>query len=359
MLFCQQSEQAYNNVSTSKEQLERDLRYQNNILQGVSRTFALTIPQLPPRLRDVVGNAYLLCRIADTIEDDRDLPADSKRTHSECFVEVVKGNTDAAGFSAGLTPLLSDAATADEKDLVRNTATVVRLTHSFNPRQRAALERCVRIMAEGMIRYQEGETLEGLPDQAAMDEYCYYVAGVVGEMLTELFCDYSDEINRHHDDLMRLAVSFGQGLQMTNILKDIWDDHARGACWLPADVFRQHGFDLGSMKAGENGPGFEAGMGVLIARTRQHLEDALHYTRLIPAHETGIRKFCLWALGMAILTLRKINNNRQFANGTEVKISRNSVKATVMCTNLCVSHDKLLNLLFYVTAKGLPDQPLS
>ena len=47
-----------------------DLRYQDDILQGVSRTFALTIPQLPESLRQVVGNAYLLCRITDTIEDD-------------------------------------------------------------------------------------------------------------------------------------------------------------------------------------------------------------------------------------------------------------------------------------------------
>ena len=51
-----------------------DLTYQDEILQGVSRTFALTIPQLPDALEQVVGHAYLLCRIADTIEDDKHLP---------------------------------------------------------------------------------------------------------------------------------------------------------------------------------------------------------------------------------------------------------------------------------------------
>jgi len=50
-----------------------DETYQEKILQDVSRTFALTIPQLPPALRRVVSNAYLLCRIADTIEDDNAL----------------------------------------------------------------------------------------------------------------------------------------------------------------------------------------------------------------------------------------------------------------------------------------------
>lgn len=346
-------------MSDSFEQADHDLNYQNRILQGVSRTFALTIPQLPKGLRDVVGNAYLLCRIADTIEDDKDLPVDEKKEYSEKFVQVVKGQTDAERFAKELHPKLSVTATDDEKDLICNTPAVIRLTHSFNARQRAALERCVGIMAEGMALYQEAETLEGLKDQPAMDEYCYYVAGVVGEMLTELFCDYSQEINQHHNELMQLAVSFGQGLQMTNILKDIWDDHKRGACWLPAELFQRYGFDLSRLQPGQNDPGFHASMGILIGLARHHLENALRYTLLIPPHETGIRKFCLWALGMAILTLKKINKNREFNHGSEVKISRNSVKATVITTSLCVSRDKLLNLLFYVTAKGLPEHSVS
>ena len=44
--------------------------FQSEMLEGVSRTFALTIPQLPAELCRVVSNAYLLCRIVDTIEDE-------------------------------------------------------------------------------------------------------------------------------------------------------------------------------------------------------------------------------------------------------------------------------------------------
>ena len=51
--------------------------FQDQILPHVSRTFALTIPQLPMPLRTAVTNAYLLCRIADTIEDE---PARGSRT---------------------------------------------------------------------------------------------------------------------------------------------------------------------------------------------------------------------------------------------------------------------------------------
>jgi len=67
-----------------------DISYQHEILQHVSRTFALTIPELPNPLRIVISNAYLLCRIADTIEDDKNMPAKKKKVYADQFIEVVK-----------------------------------------------------------------------------------------------------------------------------------------------------------------------------------------------------------------------------------------------------------------------------
>ncbi len=350
-----------------------DLAYQDRILQGVSRTFALTIPQLPNSLERVVGNAYLLCRIADTIEDDKHLPYADKLHFSERFIKVVGaglggrqpgeaapadgGNADAEQdaeqFARDLHPRLSPTATDSERDLILNTPAVIRITHSFNRRQQAALHRCIRIMAEGMSRYQEANVANGLKDQQDMDSYCYHVAGVVGEMLTELFCDYSSAINRNYDEMMELAVSFGQGLQMTNILKDIWDDQKRDMCWLPQSVLERYGVKLGSGAPLQNGKEFQQALGHLIGVARMHLDNALNYTLLLPGHETGIRRFCLWALGMAILTLRNINNRRGFTSGEEVKISRRSVKATIISSNLLTRQDYLLRWLFNRLAAGL------
>jgi len=345
-------------MNTHSEKPEKaDEDYQNRVLQGVSRTFALTIPQLPAQLSRVISNAYLLCRIADTIEDDKEMPLAKKRKFSDLFVQVVSGEMPADAFANSLYPLLSVSASAEEKNLIRNTPSVIRITHDFNGRQRAALERCIRIMADGMAGYQEGDVSKGLRDQKDMDNYCYHVAGVVGEMLTELFCDYSKEIDRHHDELMELAVSFGQGLQMTNILKDIWDDRARNMCWLPRDVFLQYGSDPGRLSPDNINPEFKAALGHMIGVARSHLENALKYTLIIPRHETGIRRFCLWALGMAVLTLRKINANRDFTAGQQVKITRSSVKATVLFSNLLTRQDTLLRLLFTLCAHSLPAPP--
>ena len=335
-----------------------DARYQDAILQGVSRTFALTIPQLPESLRRVIGNAYLLCRITDTIEDDSALTSQQTRQLADMFAEVVCGNASAEEFAQQLYPLLSSNTIPAEHDLIKHTPAVIRVTHSFNPTQRNALERCVRIMAKGMADYQETESLDGLKDLSEMNQYCYYVAGVVGEMLTELFCDYSEEINSHRPELMKLAVSFGQGLQMTNILKDIWDDRKRGACWLPQDIFLKKGFDLHDLQPGMPNEKFQAGLAELLAVAKGHLQNALTYTSLIPRQEKGIRRFCLWAIGMAVLTLNKINQHRDFSAGTQVKISRRSVKATIITTSLFASHDWILELLFKLTSRNLPETDL-
>ena len=342
-------------MGTDSTLLETDLDYQKEILQDVSRTFALTIPQLPTQLRVVVGNAYLLCRIADTIEDEEALSASQKHEFSVRWLEVLKGSEDANQFAEDLSILLTLSATERESDLIENVFRVIRITSSFPPVQRKALLQCVSIMADGMAKFQQGATLQGLNDLDHFDRYCYHVAGVVGEMLSELFCDYSDEIGIHQEDLFTLSSSFGQGLQMTNILKDMWEDYKRGACWLPQSVFTAEGFDLASLSLDRTDPKFLNGLNSLIAIARHHLDNALRFTLLIPAHETGIRRFCLWALGMAVLTLRRIHKTPTFKSGQEVKISRREVYTVVAFTSILARSDHALKFLYARLTKGLPE----
>jgi farnesyl-diphosphate farnesyltransferase len=92
----------------------------------------------------------------------------------------------------------------------------------------------------------------------------------------------------------------------------------------------------------------------LIGVGHAHLRNALEYTCLIPKRETGIRRFCLWAIGLAVLTLRKIHRHPTFRSGSEVKVSRRTVKATVLTTNLTLMSNRALRLMFARAADGLP-----
>ena len=331
-----------------------DEAYQERILPYVSRTFALTIPQLPAALRLAVTNAYLLCRIADTIEDEPALSPAETLAFLERFKAVVAGHGEAAQLASEVDRRLSDRTLPTERDLVRNMVRVLNVTASLTAPQRLAIQRCVDLMCYGMPRFQSTASLRGLARSIDLDDYCYYVAGCVGDMLTELFCEYSEGAALHRAELQRRAVSFAQGLQMTNILKDVWEDRSRGACWLPQEVFTPHGVDLARVAPEVRDVRFDAGMRDLIAVAHAHLRNALDYTLLIPGGETGIRRFCLWAIGLAVLTLQKIGKNPGFTAGSQVKISRSAVAMTRWLTDFSVRNDWLLRKLFARAARGLP-----
>ncbi len=338
----------------SLPEFNSDEELQAYLLEGVSRTFALTIPQLPSELARVVSNHYLICRIVDTIEDEPALSFEQKRYFCALFVEVISGAAPAEQFAAELAPLLSDSTIPAEHELIACTPTVIHITSSFNARQREALGKCAQVMADGMVEFQKPQRDLGLADLAHMGRYCYHVAGIVGETLTTLFCEYSAEIAIHEKQMMKLAVSFGQGLQMTNILKDIWDDQSRGACWLPREVFDRAQFDLNQLNSSGANRNFSLGLVELIGVAHGHLRNAIEYTLLIPKHERGIRNFCLWAIGMAVLTLRKLHKHLDFSTGSEVKITRRSVKATIAASRLSAGSDRMIRGLFYLASVGLP-----
>lgn len=333
-----------------------DFAYQARILQRVSRTYALTIPALPAHLQVAVGNAYLLCRITDTIEDEPELTLRQKRAFWERLDEVVSGRGEAPAFARDLAAALSSATPEAEHELVAGLERVLRVTRQLRSAERAAIERCIRTMSQGMAEFQQRPDSVGLEGPAALDRYCYFAAGVVGEMVVELFCCHSDAIERRRTELLALATSHAQGLQMANILKDIWDDWQNGACWLPRDVFQAAGFDLGSLSAGRAAPGFDAGLSRLVAMTHGHLSNALRFIQLIPARETGIRRHLLWGVGLAVLALRRVYGDASFRQGEGIRVSRLAVGAMIVLTSVLARWDAPLTLLFRAATRGLPSE---
>lgn len=330
--------------------------WQEDLLLGVSRTFALTIPQLPNKLRKTVTNAYLLCRIADTIEDDPLLDTPTKDHFHAAFLDAVENGRGASEFARNLSPKLAPSTLAAEVELIEESPKVLEITRGLESRQRKAVLRCLSTMSRGMGEYERSRGPSGLADVAELERYCYFVAGVVGEMLTELFCDYSPEIDARRNDLEPRAISFGLGLQLTNILKDIWADLDHGTCWLPREVFARHGYDLRRLAPDHDGNGreFAASMQELVGITHRHLREALDYTLTIPDNESGIRRFLIWAVLLAVSTLGKISNRPLFTSGQQVKVSRPRVAAIAAASNTLIRSNSGLKSLFNNAARGLP-----
>jgi len=339
--------------------LEEALAYQHAILPQVSRTFALTIPQLPAPLSDVVGHAYLLCRMADTIEDEPTMSAELKHHYQQAFAEVIAGRQEAQAFCDALKPLLSTQTLAAERELMDHLPLMLQVNRSLTTAQRVILLNCLKVMSRGMREFQYTVGLDGMPSRHELDRYCYCVAGVVGEMLTDLFIDFAPELASQRATLLRLSISFGTGLQLTNILKDQWEDRQHGVCWLPRDLFAEHGVVLHSLQPGLPAPGFIQGLNELLGTAHAHLQQGLEFACLMPQRHTGIRLFIAWSLGLAVLTLRHVHARPSFRGGAEVKASHAELWATQHLSRLCQRSPNGLRLLFKGAARSLPLTPLS
>lgn len=318
-------------MNSSQENPNIDLAYQKAILGSVSRTFALTIPLLPPAIEVVVGNTYLLCRIVDTIEDAAELSPTEKQNLSKLFLDAVLGDIPVTAFVTPCLDALRGYSNVDELDLIAHTPTVLRILHTFPARDQKAIGRCILIMSSGMSHFHHRQNQYGLKDLVEFEEYCYVVAGVVGELLTTIFGHYSPEFAKHIRGHEKLALAFGQALQMTNILKDSPEDRARGVSWQPAQMSQAE----------------------LLQIAYEKLQDSLSYILLIPKKEIGMRRFCFLAFGLAVMTLEKIATRKEFSNKSELKLSRNTVWIFYGFTKLVASQDFLIKSFFYAASSRL------
>ncbi|MFN0061364.1 MAG: phytoene/squalene synthase family protein [Myxococcaceae bacterium] len=326
-------------------------------LPEVSRTFALNIPVLPPPLDLAVTVAYLLCRIADTIEDEAVGQVAERRV---VLAELSRLSTfpkdwaeAAQVFGETASKMLRKEAPPAEVRLVAGTQQVFEVLEPMSHAVRAAVARCVSTMTAGMGEFVTRGT-RGLANVQATLDYCYYVAGCVGEMLTALFLDHGPLVAEKRNELEPRAVAFGRALQLTNILKDIREDLDRGACWLPLDRLKAHGLSVDTLAQPEKRAQAVALLDELIGVAHREVAEAFDYILAVPREEKGIRLFCLWPLFMAVLTLRKLRGNAAVFDPAPVKITRDAVRNVVALTRATVGRDWALRLLFVSLTASLP-----
>ncbi|GMU63198.1 MAG: hypothetical protein AMXMBFR34_49610 [Myxococcaceae bacterium] len=223
----------------------------DDLLLKTSRTFALAIPLLPEPTRRAVGVAYLLFRVADTFEDATDWPRSQRIEALGEFSKLVQLPKDAREAQVGplVKKWLATPPVAHEGylQLLRDTAGVLRELDSMAPGVREILIRHTVRTSDGMATVvaradEKGNLrLAGVQD---LKDYCYIVAGIVGELLTEVFLHDAPSLASQQQALTGRMVAFGEGLQLVNILKDAGDDARDGRVYLPASTPKSDIFDL-------------------------------------------------------------------------------------------------------------------
>jgi farnesyl-diphosphate farnesyltransferase len=312
-------------------------RQTRSMLPLVSRTFALGIKLLPGRLEAPVRLGYLLCRIADTIEDDLVLTPQRKAELLDTFLAGFDDPRQIEAFSASTRELTTHDAHDEYVDLVGATGSVFTLFRNLDLPTQAILRRWIEEMVRGMRRFVLEHPLGiRIASVAEYHQYCYFVAGTVGHLLTDLWHAHSTLIDaRVYAKLLEDCEPFGEALQSVNILKDIaWDAQQENAIYVPAELLAAHGSAHDRILAPESRSANLAALGPLMRIARDDIERSLRYIEHLPLMALRIRLFCVLPILFAVATMREIErSDAMLVPDGGVKISRSEVKSLIFAAS--------------------------
>lgn len=223
------------------------------LLEHTSRTFALSIPLLPEPVMQQIMVSYLLFRIADTFEDEAGWSNAERIAALDAFDALLR-RVDRSPPGAAEHWRLDrvDVASDAYAELLRSADEVLSALARFEPIARATIIAHLHRTIGGMRLWLERDVLPSTVEE--VKEYCYYVAGIVGELCSELFILHEPALEHARDEILALAPHFGEGLQLVNILRDELDDEHDGRHYLPRTPARRDLFDVAAndlRKAGE------------------------------------------------------------------------------------------------------------
>ncbi|HLQ96727.1 MAG TPA: phytoene/squalene synthase family protein [Pseudogracilibacillus sp.] len=267
--------------------LEKDAMH---ILKETSRTFYIPITLLKRQLKLTVGAAYLCMRAIDEIEDHETLEAEVK-----------------ASLLRETKILLEEKGSFDEEAY----QTLIQNYKETLPEVTVRLGDWLRVCPEGIVekvKQYTGEMAGGMADwvekdwsietKEDLDDYTYYVAGLVGVLLSEIWYWYDGTTTDEE-----LAVGFGRGLQAVNILRNQEEDYQeRGVRFIPDGWTRDDVFDY----------------------ARENLDAGDRY--LTEIHTRTIMLFCKIPLALAKRTLKAMEEGREKVTRDEVEEIVENVK---------------------------------
>jgi farnesyl-diphosphate farnesyltransferase len=337
-----------------------DLTFCKEMLKDVSRTFAIPIGMLRERLEIAVTCGYLLCRIVDTVEDEATLSLDEKDALYADFLEVIERGIPASEFSARFSDSVALQNQDSDHVLCRDLGRVMNVMQTLPSAYQEVIVSWVGEMVRGMSIYSHRpvgpDGLIALASLSDLERYCYFVAGTVGHMLTELFIlELPDLETPELMALKRHSESFGLGLQLVNILKDITDDRARGWSFVPRLLSEASNLPVSDLLEPVNRRTAHQVVEPIFQLAEAALENAFSYCLAIPKEQPDIRLFCLLPLWMAVRTLvHARGNDAQFIADQPVKIDRAEVTRLVQDCMLRCGDDEALRESFAALSSPEP-----
>ncbi len=315
----------------SEPQTDADLEWCYEAVHGVSRTFSITVDRLEEPMARHICLGYLLCRVADTIEDAGHIPPDEQTDLLNRYDRVLDPDDDleVSSFMTAVEPWLPEERN-DDWEVVANTPRVLGTFEGLEDEPREIMRDPVRELVGGMAMFTDRYAEEGglrLQTLEELEEYCWYAAGTVGTLITGLVARGASPDRA--EELRTNARSFALLLQLVNIAKDVETDYREeNNVYLPAEWLTEEGIDAEQVVEEDNHGGVTSVIKRVTGRAEGYLDDAQRYLEVLPEHRGNT--LSAWAIPylLAVGTLRELRERPEdVVREGDVKISRAEVYA--------------------------------
>lgn len=213
--------------------------YCHSLVKASGSSFYYAFLFLPRSKREAIEAVYAFCRVVDDVVDQP-----KPETHALAELRQWRDELDACYAGRPRHPILQAVAEA------------------------VGRYRLPRTHFEDLLDGVEMDLVcRRYPTFEALSDYCYRVAGVVGLLCVEIF-GYRNPAVRDY------AVRQGLAVQLTNILRDLKADGARGRIYLPLEDLGRFGYTEAELLRGVYSPAFVALMEFQTARTRRCFQEA-------------------------------------------------------------------------------------
>ena len=317
-------------MNTQKLKLtDAENKYLADTMNKVSRSFAIVVLSLEEPLNGYLATAYLICRVVDNIEDCTQ-PFAWKQQRFQEFHRLIAEPASAPQILTVWRQESWPGLTQDELEMMGPARGLIlwRIYAQIPERSRSAIRHWASEMADGMLRVENPEEHPLLEDRDGIrvlaaesdyNAYCFYVAGTVGHMATELVVVHYGLAEDVATRLLATCEACGRGLQKTNIIKGFAEDLGRGISYLPYTWHRE----------ADCAPLSLAGAPVqwkkkVIDDVVRELHAATEYVVALPYEAAGYRMASLMSLLPAYQTLLLAAKQHAmlFTSEHHVKISR-------------------------------------
>tara|TARA_B100000886_G_scaffold303939_1_gene234867 strand:+ start:425 stop:1420 length:996 start_codon:yes stop_codon:yes gene_type:complete len=323
--------------------------YNDKLLKGTSRSFYLTLKRLPKSVKGQIGLLYLLARISDTIADSGDSGGEDLLKLLEDYNNRAQGHTDSMPDFSNLSEVQENPV---EGLLLRGARGPIELLEEASVVDRELIRRCLDIIISGqrmdLERFsdKDGSGIRSLSRYEEMDDYAYRVAGSVGEFWTEICLEHAFEASAQlKEELMSTGVRFGKALQLINILRDIPEDLEIGRCYIPTDDLEKIGLSPDDLLHSDSIDVFRPLLDQYIARTEEHLNEAVRYIGLLPHNQYRLRGACMIPVIIGQRTLALLKTRNVLDRNNRVKVSRKEIKEIIRNVIMSLPFRKMSNSL--------------